>query len=98
MNSQLRSNRIKALVIGTSLGIAWIAFVYASVQKTEANRQATLAIENERRALACENLTHDMNQKMARMVQDLQLALEESQQRIRTLEQQVVEERTKNKK
>ncbi len=82
-----------ALLIGGFSFILLISIVYAFMQKKEAERQASRAIENEMR---CEQKVQEMNQQLSDQAQRLQLAMEAATQKIHLLEEQA--SKSKNKK
>ncbi len=87
-NEQVNRARRTALVLGTSLSISLIAIVYAVLQKKEAARQRSLAIEMEIRTRECEKNVYELNSKLNSQTQQLQQVLKEAEQRVLLLQEQ----------
>lgn len=80
MADDLKKNRIRAVMMGTSLGIAFLAVVYARVQKEEADRQKALALENKIMASECERHQKEFTIKLERQMLELQRSVNEAAQ------------------
>ncbi len=63
MASDLRGNRIRALVIGSSLEIALIALVFGYVQREEANRLRSQIKTCEVEAIQCQAETEKIKER-----------------------------------
>ncbi len=83
MTNNLRNNRIRALVIGASLGLALIAFVYAFIQNAEAKRMAQLALE-------CERISMENEKQLIRANEQLKKVAEMANDQIRVAEKKLV--------
>jgi len=71
------SSRATSLLIVSFGFIALIAFVYAFVQQAEAKRQATLAIECERKSVELIKQLEAKNREVAMQVDRAQAALQQ---------------------
>jgi len=71
------SSRATSLLIVSFGFIALIAFVYAFVQKAEAKRQATLAIECERKSVELIKQLEAKNREVTMQVDRAQAALQQ---------------------
>ncbi|MCW5911396.1 MAG: hypothetical protein KIT62_09995 [Cyclobacteriaceae bacterium] len=85
-----------ALLIGGFGFITLASVVYAFVQHTEVNRQASIAIENEMIAIECEQKADELNQQLNKQTEQLRQALEAVTQKMHLLEEQA--SKSKNKK
>jgi Flp pilus assembly protein TadB len=79
-----------ALILGGFAFVSLTLLVYAFMQKKEAERQASIVIENEMRVIECERRSVEANQQ-------LQQALDAIAQKTQLLEQQAAS-KSKNKK
>lgn len=73
MASDLRGNRIRALVIGSSLGIAWIALVFGYVQREEANRLRSQIKACEVEAIQCQAETEKIKERYEKELRRAQM-------------------------
>lgn len=70
-NQGLRNIRVRALIYGGLMGIAFIAFVYAFVQRTEVDRQKEIAEQMTQKAEACEQQSSEREQQLERINKEL---------------------------
>jgi len=85
--NNIARNRWMAIGFGALACITLIAFVYAFVQQAEANRQAELAIENQRLVIACKEeislrtkQLEALTKQLEMTTQNLRLAVIDAQQ------------------
>lgn len=95
-NEQVKRARRTALVLGISLGIS-IAIVYAVLQKKEAARQRSLAIEMEIRTKEYERNVYELNSKLNSQTQQLQQVLKDVEQRVLLQQEQALAKSKGNK-
>ncbi len=69
-NQLVRQARIRAIVMGTALGLALLSIIYGTIQHQ-------LATAVERRQVACEKQTVELTKQIESKDQQLMLALEE---------------------
>jgi len=74
------SSRVTSLLIVSFAFITLIAFVYAFVQQAEAKRQATLAIECERKSVELIKQLEAKNREAAMQVDRAQAALQQAEE------------------
>ena len=84
-----------ALILGGFAFVSLTLLVYAFMQKKEAERQASIAIENEMKAVACEQRVQEMNQQLNDQAQRLQLAVDAATQKMHLLEEQAAKSKSK---
>jgi|JI10StandDraft_1071094.scaffolds.fasta_scaffold1115566_2 cell division protein FtsB len=82
----VKKARVRAIIIGTSLSLMLISFVYAYVQQGIARQQTEIAIRNIENLVSCKEQQVKANQKLEaqnrqleRVIEDLRSAMIEAQ-------------------
>jgi phosphopantetheinyl transferase len=64
VDATIKKARRTAIIVGTSLSLTFIAFVYAFVKQGEAKRQIEIAVKFERIAKECESKSFELSREL----------------------------------